>query len=116
MLSAHWGTAQPVASIADARLKPSTISTAFRARSTNCAIRRRARPNWRRRAAELLGEQGIPAATSRHGLDHGAWVPLLLMFPDADVPVAQLSIQPRLDAAHHYPRRPRAARLCAMTA
>ncbi|TDH36025.1 dioxygenase [Pseudohoeflea suaedae] len=41
-------------------------------------------------------------AIANHGFDHGVWVPLILMYPDADIPVVAVSVDPRQSADHHY--------------
>jgi 4,5-DOPA dioxygenase extradiol len=60
-------------------------------------------PELAARALALLRAAGWDAqADEQQGLDHGAWVPLMHLFPDADVPVFQVSLPARLDGARAY--------------
>lgn len=51
----------------------------------------------------LLKEAGVEAIEMpKRGYDHGAWVPLSLAYPAADVPVVQVSIDPDATPEYHY--------------
>jgi len=54
------------------------------------------------RVVEMLKAAKIPVETDeKRGLDHGAFVPLMLMFPEADVPVVPVSLKRGQNAATH---------------
>lgn len=60
-------------------------------------------PALARRAAALLTDAGFaPRLDAARGIDHGAWTPLMLMAPAADIPVVQLSVDSRRDAGWHF--------------
>jgi aromatic ring-opening dioxygenase catalytic subunit (LigB family) len=59
-------------------------------------------PDLARRIRDLLTAAGFPSAQDKaRGFDHGVFIPFLLVFPDADIPVVQLSLHHSFDPALH---------------
>ncbi|GAX79046.1 hypothetical protein CEUSTIGMA_g6486.t1 [Chlamydomonas eustigma] len=55
-----------------------------------------------KRVKELLVAANIPVKEdSKRGFDHGTFVPLMLMFPEAKIPILQMSLVTGLDPEHH---------------
>ena len=101
-VSAHWETEVPSVSRA---ASPETIHDfgGFSEELQRMRYPAPGAPKLAGRVRELLGEAGLARAVSpTRGLDHGAWVPLKHIYPQADVPVTQLSIQTTLGTEHHF--------------
>jgi len=59
-------------------------------------------PDVALKAFQLLEKAKLnPVMDPQRGLDHGAWSPLLYMYPDAGVPVVQIAVQTPLGPRHH---------------
>jgi 4,5-DOPA dioxygenase extradiol len=101
VVSAHWETAVPTVNAVE---RNDTIHDfgGFPRALYELQYPAAGSPSIAARVSDLLRAAGIDCKTDgRRGLDHGAWVPLLLMYPQADIPVVQLSIQPHLGTGHH---------------
>lgn len=95
-VSAHWDTDMPAVSIVR---RPDTIHDFYGFPEELYKLRYAApgAPQLAEKVAKLTG-----AAHDHHrGLDHGAWVPAMLAWPEADIPIFQLSVQSALGPAHH---------------
>jgi 4,5-DOPA dioxygenase extradiol len=102
VVSPHWMTAQPLVTSAAA---PDTIHDFGGFDPLLYTLRYPApgHPALARRAVERLRQAGWPALEhTTRGLDHGAWVPLMHLYPEADVPVFQVSLPARLDGDAAY--------------
>jgi len=99
--SAHWDTPRPEISAVAAN---DTIHDFYGFPPALYAIRYPApgNPALAQRIGTLLQDAGLNADfDATRGLDHGAWVPLSLMYPRHDIPVLQISLQADLGPDHH---------------
>ena len=59
-------------------------------------------PELARQVRDRLLAAGLPAGEDAdRGFDHGTFIPLMVMFPEARIPVVQMSLQASLDPALH---------------
>jgi 4,5-DOPA dioxygenase extradiol len=101
MASAHWETSVPMLTGSP---KPETIHDfgGFPEALYQQRYPAPGAPDLAAEAVKLLKDAEIAAGIDGcRGLDHGAWVPLKWMYPEHDIPVVQLSLQPELGTAHH---------------
>jgi 4,5-DOPA dioxygenase extradiol len=102
MISAHWTTRVPLLT---GSAQPETIHDFGGFPEALYRLRYPApgAPELAQRIKQHLTEAGIATGIdAQRGLDHGAWVPLRTLFPEADIPVLQLSVQPERCARHHF--------------
>lgn len=101
VISAHWEEPQPT--VMNGPQPPLLFDYyGFPAESYQLTWPAPGEPTLAARVQELLGSAGIPtAANSERGFDHGAFVPLKLAYPDAEIPTVQLSLKAGLDPREH---------------
>jgi 4,5-DOPA dioxygenase extradiol len=102
MISAHHD--EPLASVTSAE-HPGTIHDFGGFPNELCRMRYPApgSPELAQRIARILGDAGITNRLDpERGFDHGTWTPLILAWPEADIPVVQVSINSRATPDYHY--------------
>lgn len=101
VISGHWEEAKPTVTSGES---PQVIYDyyGFPAESYQIKYPAKGDPALAKQVASLLREAGYDAAEDAHrGWDHGTFVPLKLVFPEADVPLVQLSLLASMSAADH---------------
>ncbi len=101
MVSAHWMEAQFRVT---GHANPALIYDyyGFPAHTYELTYPAPGEPGLAGRVAQMLNEQGLEAQVdTERGFDHGMFIPLKMMFPEADLPVIQLSLRKDLDPQAH---------------
>lgn len=101
VISAHWE--EDIATVLDAPTPPLLYDYyGFPAEAYEITYPAPGGPTLAKRIVELLNRHRIPAGVdSQRGFDHGLFIPLKLMYPQANIPALQLSLLHGLDPAAH---------------
>jgi aromatic ring-opening dioxygenase catalytic subunit (LigB family) len=101
VISGHWENPLPTLNIA---VKPGLLFDyyGFPEHTYRLKYPAAGAPDLAERVRALLESAGLQSdVESKRGLDHGVFIPFLLIYPKADVPILQLSLQSGLDPAGH---------------
>jgi aromatic ring-opening dioxygenase catalytic subunit (LigB family) len=102
VVSGHWET-EPVPTLSTA-LKPPMLFDYynFPPHTYELSYPAESSPDLAARARQLLSEAGIASAEDpARGFDHGVFIPFMLIYPDADVPITMISLKNTLDVESH---------------
>ncbi|XP_050378209.1 extradiol ring-cleavage dioxygenase [Argentina anserina] len=105
VISGHWETSVPTVNSVSGPLNTIYDFYGFPKAMYQIKYPAPGSPDLASRVKTLLTNSGrFPkvAVDTTRGLDHGAWVPLMFMYPEADIPVCQLSVQTNRDGSYHF--------------
>ena len=103
IFSAHFDLTQDI--VITAGEKPETIHDffGFPAQLYNINYPALGSPSLAKKIAQRFRDNGLTVTLDKQrGWDHGVWVPLKLMFPEANIPIVQISINSHLGARRNY--------------
>lgn len=101
VISAHWE--ESVATLLGAQSPPMFYDYyGFPDKAYDISYPAPGNPGLANRIAAQMSERNLPVRIdSQRGFDHGVFIPLKLMYPEADIPTLQLSLLQGLDPAAH---------------
>eukprot|EP01059_Diplonema_ambulator_P032874 TRINITY_DN664_c0_g1_i1.p1 TRINITY_DN664_c0_g1~~TRINITY_DN664_c0_g1_i1.p1 ORF type:complete len:284 (+),score=102.44 TRINITY_DN664_c0_g1_i1:53-853(+) len=104
VVTAHWECHEPNTVFISSAAKPSLLFDygGFPSHTYELTYPAPGAPLAAEKASEALRKAGIKSRLdSTRGLDHGVFIPLMMMYPKADIPVLAVSINAGADAGFH---------------
>ncbi|MGE5683391.1 MAG: 4,5-DOPA dioxygenase extradiol [Bacillota bacterium] len=101
VISAHWLTKGTYVTCSD-KLIQGFDFYGFPDELYNVQYNPKGSPEYARAVIQLSGPENRIKCEYSRGLDHGSWAILKLLYPDADIPVLQLSIDQTKAPEYHY--------------